>query len=84
MHTIPWDMDYVLTTGKHCPSYEYALKKHMKESPEVQRIYTEYADLFSSWSQNSGATIATIADVFKLHDTLMVEKEHNKKLVDFR
>lgn len=76
-------MDYYLCTGKHCPSYEYALKKHMKESPEVQRIYTEYADLFSSWSQNSGAKIETICDVFRLHDTLMVEKEQNKVLVNF-
>lgn len=83
VHTIPWDMDYVLTTGKQCPSYDYALKNHMKNSPEVQRIYTEYADLFSSWSKNSGAKIETISDVYRLHDTLMVEKEQNKLLVNF-
>lgn len=77
-------MDYVLTTGKHCPSYEFALKKNMNESPEVQRIYTEYADLFSTWSKNSGANIETIADVFKLYNTLMVEKEHNKVLVNLK
>lgn len=64
-------MDYVLTTGKHCPSYEFALKK-------------EYADLFSTWSKNSGANIETIADVFKLYNTLMVEKEHNKVLVNLK
>lgn len=81
VHTIPWDMDYVLTTGKHCPSYEFALKKNMNESPEVQRIYSEYADLFSSWSQSSGANVATIADVFKLYNTLAVQKEHKKVLV---
>lgn len=71
-------MDYVLTTGKHCPAYEYAMKKNMNESAEVQRIYSDYADLFLSWSQNSGANVSTITDVFRLYNTLVVEKEHNK------
>lgn len=71
-------MDHILTTGKRCPAYEFALKKNMHESAEVQRIYSDYTDLFSSWSQDSGANVATIADVFKLYNTLMVEQEHNK------
>lgn len=50
----------------------------MNESAEVQRIYADHADLFSDLSHNSGAKIATIADVFKLYDTLKVEKAHNK------
>lgn len=78
VHTIPWNMDHVLTTGRHCGLYEFALKKNMNESAEVQRIYADHADLFSSLSQNSGAKIATISDVFKLYDTLMIEKEHKK------
>lgn len=78
VHTIPWDMDYVLTTGKHCPAYEFAMQKNMKESAEVQRIYSEYADLFQSWSQSSGENVSTITDVFKLYNTLVVEKDHNK------
>lgn len=78
VHTMPWNMDHVLTTGRNCPLYEFQLKKHMNESPEVQRIYADHADLFSSLSENSGAKIATITDIFKLYDTLKVEKEHNK------
>lgn len=83
VHTMPWPTDHLLTTGKHSPLYEFALKKNMDESPEVQRIYAEHADLFSSLSENSGAKISTIADVFKLYDTLKVEKDHSKLYVNF-
>lgn len=71
-------MDHVLTTGKRCPKYDKAYADNLKSSPEVQRIHAEHKDLFSSLSQNSGAKISTTTDVYKLYNTLMVEKEHNK------
>lgn len=79
IHTIPWNMDYVLTTGKHCPKYEHAVQQYIKNCPEVQRIYTEHADLFVHWAHESGANVSSTADVFQLYNTIITEKEHNKK-----
>lgn len=80
MHTIPAELDYVVANGRVCPSYQLEFEKNMNESPEVQRIYTDYADLFLSWSQNSGKKIETINDVHALNNILIVEKEQNKLL----
>lgn len=79
VHTIPWNMDHVLTTGKHCPKYEDELLKFIKNDAEINRIRTEYADLFVHWSQECGREISSISDVFQLYNTLATEKEHNKK-----
>lgn len=78
VHTIPWNMDHVLTTGRHCPKFEDALQKYRKESPEVQRIYTEHSDLLVHWTKESGMDISSTRDVFLLHNTLFTEKERNK------
>lgn len=50
----------------------------MEESKEVQRIYTEYADLFPYLSKMSGLNITTITDVYWLWNTLDIEREQNK------
>lgn len=78
VHTMPKSLDYVLFFGKRCAKYEAALEKYMKESEEVQRIYSEYAEQFLHWSQESGESIKTLHDVYELHNTLIIEKEHNK------
>lgn len=79
VHTIPWKLDHILTTGKHCPSYEDALQKYIKDCPEINRFFNEYADLFDHWTQESGREVSSISDVFQLYNTLITEKEHNKK-----
>lgn len=83
VHTIPQSMDYLLYAGKKCPKYDATLKKYLKESPEVQRIYSEYADLFPYWSKKSGGNITTITDVYWLYNTLHIEQDHNKSLSDW-
>lgn len=53
----------------------------MKQSKEVQRIYTEYADLFPYLSRMTGLNITTITDVYWLYNTLEIERDTNKTLV---
>lgn len=81
VHTVPSKFDYILTAGKECPKYEAAYDRYMKESEEVQRIYTEHAELFPYLSQHSGMNIATITDVYWLYNTLEIERDSNKTLV---
>lgn len=77
VHTVPKDQDYILYGGKDCPKYFDALEKYLKESAEVQRIYTEYADVFSELSEKSGMNITKLSDVYSLHKVLFTEKKHN-------
>lgn len=53
----------------------------MNESKEVQRIYTDYADLFPYLSEMSGLNITTITDVYWLYNTLEIERDTNKTWV---
>lgn len=57
------------------------LANHLKESEEIQQIYTKYADLFPYLSRMSGSNITTIYGVFDLYDILLVEREQNKTFV---
>lgn len=77
VHVIPTDSDYVLFVGKNCPKFNDAVKQYTKTSKEVQRIYSEYSELFAYWSKMCGSDIKTIDDVYKLHKTLEVERDHN-------
>lgn len=53
----------------------------MEQSEEVQRIYSEYADLFPYLSRMSGLNITTITDVYWLYNTLEIERDTNKTWV---
>lgn len=77
VHSIPMSIDHVLSFGSGFPKLTAAIDKYMTESPEVQRIYTEHADLFTELEQNSGSNIRTIGDVYDLHKTLTIEKERS-------
>lgn len=81
IHTIPLNMDHVLSTARRCEAYKAAHEKHMENSPEVQRVFVENKHLVDHWSQESGSPIETILDVFRLYDTLIREKEQNKRSV---
>lgn len=78
VHSIPRQMDYVLRSGNHYRGYEAASEKYFKNSSEIQRVYSEHANLIDHWSQKTGSSIATLEDVFLLYNTLITEKEHNK------
>lgn len=81
VHTVPRDLDYVVASEKKCPAYDKAFEQYTKESKEVQRIYTEYANLFPYWSIMCGSPIKTIQNAYYLHNTLMIERDRNKTLV---
>lgn len=80
VHTIPKSVDRILYVG-NCDKYNDALRKYIEESPEIQRIYSKNVELFSDWSQKCGLNINTTNDVYRLYNTLQVEREHNKTFV---
>lgn len=82
VHTVPYNLDGVLSAGKPCPKYQTAYEKYLNESSEVKRIYDEYSELFPFLTEKIGSNIKTITDVYWLYNTLQIEKEQNKTLVN--
>lgn len=82
VHTQPNTWDHILSGGRYCAKYNKLFKKYMKESPEVQRIYSEYKELLAYWSEMSGTNIKTTEDVYYLYSTLTIERDQNKTLVN--
>lgn len=78
VHTIPMSIDHVLTFPNHFPKFSAVRERHLKESPEIKRILTEYEDHFSHWSRMSGSDIKTVENVYYLHNTLAIEKGRKK------
>lgn len=84
VHTVPIKQDYILyAKWEHCPKYQSLLAKHLNESAEVQRIYTEYADLLSYLSDKSGLNTTKLPEVAQIYKTLFIERCHNKTLPDW-
>lgn len=81
VHTIPHLMDHILSGGKVCAKYEAAFKDYVKDSEEVQRVYSEYGDRFVHWSKMSGGNISSFANVNDLYDTLNIEKKYKGRFV---
>lgn len=78
VHSIPMPLDYVLWGPDDCPRFFAAFEKYQRESPEVRRIYTDYADKFIYWSKMCGKNLMTINDVTQLYNTLRKENLLNK------
>lgn len=78
VHTVPMHSEYVIGNNRGCAKFNALSSKHMKKSPEIQRIYSQYADQFVHWSQESGANITTFRDVKRLFKTLYMENIHKK------
>lgn len=78
VHTVPKTLDHILSASRVCPKYKSLFATYMKESKEVQRIYTEYANLFPHLAAMSGLNITTITDVYWLYNTLEIERDTNK------
>lgn len=81
VHTVPKKFDNVLYAYADCPKYKALYDEYMKQSAEVNRIYTEHADLFPYLSEKCGANITTITDVYWLYNTLDIERYQNKSYV---
>lgn len=83
VHTVPWRLDHVLSSGRPNLRYEAAREKYLKEAPEIQQILTEHADIFKHLTEKCGEDIETIADVFFLHNTLTFQKSRDLPQVFF-
>lgn len=78
VHVVPLNSEYILGLGRECPKFEEMFAKHMNESPEIKRIYSQYADHFLLWTKESGANITTFTEAKQLYKTLHIEALHNK------
>ncbi|KAJ6647741.1 Lysosomal acid phosphatase [Pseudolycoriella hygida] len=83
VHTVPSHLDYVLSTGRTCPSFEAAHLRFRQTSPEIRRVLTEHASLIAHWARYSGLIILSIDIVSVLYNTLSIEKEQNKPLPEW-
>lgn len=79
VHTLPKKMDYMIAIEKDCPKFKDLLAKYTQRSKEINRIFTEYADDISYWSQMSGKNFTGTFDIYQLYNTLEVEREQNKR-----
>lgn len=81
VHTLPRKFDHVIAIEQNCPKYKDLLAKYTNKSKERQRIFTEYADLISYWSNMSGQNLTSTYDIYWLFNTLDIEREQNKRFV---
>lgn len=72
VHSIPLN-----SNEKLCEKHEAAYEKYLTESPEIQKIYSDHANLFQHLTEKSGEDIETISDVYYLYNTLSIEKSRN-------
>lgn len=79
VHTIPAEIDYILSCQRECPRYRAAFRKYRKRSDEVQKILSDNKDLFDYWSDKCGLKIRHIKHVHKLYKTLSIERAQNKE-----
>lgn len=77
IHTIPKQLDNMISVENPCPRYEKALQDVL-ESPEYFQAASKVDKYFKVIDENSGIRNANIADVFHLWDTLNTEKLANK------
>lgn len=72
VHTIPENLDYVLSAKKHCPRYQHELKEVLN-LPEIKQINKVNAKLYAYLTENSGIEISSLELVEHLYDTLYIE-----------
>lgn len=78
VHAVPTNLDFILFSDTNCPKYEIAFEKYLKESPEVEEIYTKNAQHMNFWSEKCGIHLTKPIDILALYLTLYIEKVHNK------
>lgn len=81
VHTVPKHLECILMLGRKCPKFNLMLANRIKESTELQQIYTQNKDNFRYWSKKSGKHIKTLDNVKNLYKTLYIESVHKKSLV---
>lgn len=77
VHTIPTDIDHVLSAHKPCPAYDEELSSFRK-SNEFKHLNDQFNNLFKYLSAHTGSTVETFGEIGKIHNTLTIETIHNK------
>lgn len=77
IHTIPFDMDYVLAAGKRCDRFDFMLEKHFNR-PEFNAWRLKYEWLYEFIEEKSGLSMDRFERIISIYDTLMVQQLHNR------
>lgn len=76
IHTVPENMDHILSAKTQCPRYQQAYEEYL-ESDEIQSILTKHKSLLEYLTAHSGKTINGPCPVLTVYNTLWIEKIHN-------
>lgn len=78
VHTSPADLDYILQADWKCDIFQ----KHYDEvvqSDEIKEYDRKHKDLYDYLSLHTGETVNTLFDTVPIRDTLLVERDANKR-----
>lgn len=78
VHTIPENLDELLSAKKSCPAYDYALKKY-KKSEDFMNLNRRFQWLYEYLTENSGRKVDSPTGVQNLFNTLFIEDLYNKR-----
>lgn len=76
VHTRPEAIDYIVDTFTYCPKYDL-LHDAVAQSPPVQELNAENADLFAFVTNQTGYPVTDIYSMSDVYDTLLCDKSHN-------
>ncbi|XP_011688976.1 PREDICTED: lysosomal acid phosphatase [Wasmannia auropunctata] len=78
VHSIPRELDKLITVKAPCPRLEEALKQAYIE--EARRSGEKMAEYYKELTEHTGQNMSTITDVEFLYNTLEIEEENGLKL----
>lgn len=82
VHSVPVELDTLLSTSKFCPAFDYALKRY--ERSEEFRAYNKSLEpLYQYLTTYTGSIVNTPTSVQILHSCLEIEEQHNFTLPEW-
>ncbi|XP_011169299.1 lysosomal acid phosphatase [Solenopsis invicta] len=78
VHSIPRELDKLITVKAPCPTLEEALKQAYID--EDKRSGAKMADYYKELTEHTGQNMSTITDVEFLYNTLEIEEQHGLQL----
>jgi len=82
VHTKPEEMDYYIDADSYCPAYR-KLFEAVQQSPALQEINAEYADLYYLATSETGYNVYDIFSLNKVYDSFYCDKCHNLAIPDW-
>lgn len=76
VHTIPRDMDYLISCDIACHRYVHALDEY-QQSAEIQSIINENRNLFEFLEQHTGQPVRDLNQLKDIQNTLSIENSMN-------